>query len=63
MSIVLKGEKMNFGLPEIVIILMMVVLLFGVGKISKIGAELGEGIHNFKKAINGDTKEDFNKGE
>ena len=42
---------MNLGLPEILGILLVVVILFGVGRISKIGGELGSGIREFRKAV------------
>lgn len=48
---------MNFGWPEILIILVIVVLLFGVGRIGKIATEMGQGIHNFRKAMDGEDKE------
>lgn len=41
----------GLGLPELVIILVIVVLLFGAGKLSQIGSGLGEGIRNFRKAM------------
>ncbi len=40
------------GLPELLIILVIVVLLFGVGRVSKIGGELGQAIGNFRKGLN-----------
>lgn len=41
-----------FGLGplELTIILVMVVLIFGVGKLPELGTGLGEGIKNFKKS-------------
>ena len=45
---------MNFGWPEIIILLVIVVLLFGVGRIGKIATEMGQGIHNFRKAMDGE---------
>ena len=42
---------MNLGLPEILGILLVVVILFGVGRISKIGGELGSGIREFRRAV------------
>ncbi|HEY9086580.1 MAG TPA: twin-arginine translocase TatA/TatE family subunit [Anaerolineaceae bacterium] len=39
---------MRIGTPEIVILLVIVVLLFGVGRISKIGKELGAGLRAFR---------------
>lgn len=41
----------GLGLPELLIILVIVVLLFGAGKLPQIGAGLGEGIRNFKKSM------------
>lgn len=48
---------MGFGWPEILIILAIVVLLFGVGRIGKVGSELGQGIRNFRDAVTGGEKE------
>lgn len=49
------------GVPggwELIIILVIVVLLFGVGRISKIAGELGSGIRAFKDGLqSGDEKE------
>ena len=41
----------GLGLPELIIILVIVVLLFGAGRLPQIGAGIGEGIRNFKKAM------------
>jgi sec-independent protein translocase protein TatA len=43
----------RFGPTELIIILGIVVLLFGVGRISQIGAELGKGIRSFRDGLNG----------
>jgi sec-independent protein translocase protein TatA len=40
----------GLGMPELVIILVIVVIIFGAGKLPEIGAGLGKGIKNFKKA-------------
>lgn len=42
----------RFGLPELLIILVVVILLFGVGRITKIAGELGSGIRAFRKGLN-----------
>jgi sec-independent protein translocase protein TatA len=52
---------MNFGWPEILILLVIVVLLFGVGRIGKIATEMGQGIRNFRKAMDGDKDEEGKK--
>lgn len=41
----------GLGLPELLIILVIVVLIFGAGKLPQIGSGLGEAIGNFKKGI------------
>lgn len=38
---------------EWIIILVIVLLLFGVGRLGKLGAELGKGIRNFREALSG----------
>ncbi len=42
----------SLGVPELLIILAVVVLIFGVGRISKIGGELGKGIKAFREGVN-----------
>jgi sec-independent protein translocase protein TatA len=51
---------MEFGFPELLIILVVVVLLFGPGRIGKVAGELGKGIRSFRDGItgkDGETKE------
>jgi sec-independent protein translocase protein TatA len=40
----------GLGMPELIVILVIVVIIFGAGKLPEIGAGLGKGIKNFKKA-------------
>ena len=47
----------SFGIPELLIILVIVILLFGVGRISKIAGELGKGIKSFKDGLQGEKKD------
>ena len=49
----------RFGVPELLIILVIIILLFGVGRISKIAGELGKGIKSFKDGLQGDKKEEI----
>ena len=44
----------NLGPTELIIILVIVIVLFGAGRISKIAGELGQGIREFRKGISGD---------
>ena len=47
---------MSLGVPELLLILAVVVILFGVGRIGKIGKELGTGIREFRKGVQGDDE-------
>jgi sec-independent protein translocase protein TatA len=47
----------GLGLPEMLLILAVVILLFGPKRIPDLAKGLGEGIRNFKSGMQGDTKE------
>ena len=47
----------NVRWPELLLILVVIVLIFGVGRISKVAGELGSGIRAFKKGISGEEQE------
>lgn len=51
----------NIKWPELIVILVLVVLIFGVGRISKIAGEIGSGIRSFKEGLSG-KKESEDKG-
>jgi sec-independent protein translocase protein TatA len=53
----------NIGLPELLVILVIVVLIFGVGKLPQLGRGLGEGIKNFRDAMRDGQKGDEKKDE
>ncbi|HEX7580322.1 MAG TPA: twin-arginine translocase TatA/TatE family subunit [Thermoanaerobaculia bacterium] len=56
----------NLGLPELLLILAIVVILFGAGKLPQLGKGLGEGIRNFKQSMkDGDSapKEDDKRAD
>jgi sec-independent protein translocase protein TatA len=42
----------GIGMPELLIILVIILIIFGVGKLPEIGSALGKGIKNFKKSMN-----------
>jgi sec-independent protein translocase protein TatA len=48
----------GFGWPEILIIMVIVVLIFGVGKIADVGPALGNAIRGFRDAVQDDEKEE-----
>ena len=51
----------DFGIPELLIILVIIVILFGPGRIGKVAGELGKGIRSFKDGLSGqkDEQEEF----
>jgi sec-independent protein translocase protein TatA len=59
------GFVKDFGLPELLIILVIIVILFGPGRIGKVAGELGKGIRSFREGMGGknDEKEDEKKAE
>ena len=48
----------GIGMPELIIILVIILIIFGAGKLPEIGAGMGKAIRNFKGATNeSDLKE------
>ena len=43
----------GLGMPELLVILVIIVIIFGAGKLPEIGGALGKSIRNFKKASDG----------
>jgi sec-independent protein translocase protein TatA len=43
----------SLGVPELMIIFLIIVVLFGASRLPQIGKGLGEGIRNFKKGMKG----------
>ncbi|MEP0805564.1 MAG: twin-arginine translocase TatA/TatE family subunit [Chloroflexota bacterium] len=48
----------RLGPTELIILLVIVLLLFGPGRIGKIAGELGKGIKSFREGLSGDDKKD-----
>jgi sec-independent protein translocase protein TatA len=53
----------DFGLPELLIILVIIVILFGPGRIGKVAGELGKGIRSFRDGITGKEGEKKETGD
>ena len=53
----------NIGLPGLLLIAVVVLVLFGRGKISSLMGEVGKGITSFKKGINEGEKELADEGD
>ena len=52
---------MGLGMGELIVIFLIVLLLFGAGKIPKIAKDIGGGIREFKKAMSGELDKDEKK--
>ncbi|HLU11239.1 MAG TPA: twin-arginine translocase TatA/TatE family subunit [Oceanobacillus sp.] len=48
----------NLGPTELIIVLVIVLLLFGVGRVSRIGGELGSAVANFRRGLDEGKKKD-----
>lgn len=51
----------GLGMQELIIILVIVLIIFGAGKLPEIGAGLGKAIKNFKSATSDAEKKDHDK--
>ncbi len=51
----------NISLPELLVILAIILVLFGASRLPEAGKALGVGIRNFKKALSGELEEEEKK--
>jgi sec-independent protein translocase protein TatA len=59
----MEVEMPNLGTGELLVILVIVILIFGVNKIPQLGKGLGEGIRNFKASLKAGQDEPVKKDE
>lgn len=53
----------GFGAIEIFLILLIIVIIFGVGRLPEVGAGLGKGIREFRRAFTGKESDSDETGE
>ena len=49
---------MRFGATELIIILVIVILVFGPGRIGKVAGEIGKGIKSFRDGLGGEKDDE-----
>lgn len=47
----------HLGLPELLVILFIVVVIFGASRLPQLGKGIGEGLRNFKDSVKGGSEE------
>ena len=52
----------NIGMPELIIVLVIVVLLFGTRKLPELGKGVGSAIRNFKSSMRESEREEIEAG-
>jgi sec-independent protein translocase protein TatA len=50
------GNKPMLGTPELLVILLIIIVIFGASKLPQLGDALGRSIKNFKSAVNDEKK-------
>jgi len=53
----------GIGMPELIIILVIILIIFGAGKLPEIGAGLGKGIKNFRKSSGAEDEIDESRSK
>jgi sec-independent protein translocase protein TatA len=53
----------GFGMPELIVVLVIVLVVFGAGRLPEIGGALGKSIRNFKRSADGKDEIDITPGK
>jgi sec-independent protein translocase protein TatA len=53
----------NFGLPELLIVLVLALIIFGPGRVARLGSELGKGIREFRSGLREDIESESDEEE
>jgi len=53
----------GLGTQELLIILVLVMIIFGAGKLPQVGSSLGKGLRNFKKGMSDAEEEEIEEGK
>ncbi len=48
----------HIGTPELIIILVVILIFFGVGKLPQVGGSIGKGLRAFRRAQQGEDEEE-----
>ena len=49
----------GFGMPQLIVILLILIVVFGASRLPEIGSALGKGIRNFKKATDENSEKEI----
>jgi sec-independent protein translocase protein TatA len=52
----------SLGLPELLVILLIVIIIFGANKLPQLGKGIGQGLRNFKESVKGEEPPPSDKG-
>ncbi len=53
----------NLGVPELLLILLLAILIFGPGRIGRLGAELGKSIKEFRQGLSASQPDEISDGQ